>query len=181
MPPARPSSPPPSREARAANEDASDALELLAADHDRAQRLFDRYTELVSAEPDDDDERARVVGEICLLLTVHAQIEEEFFYPAARRALDEEDLVDEAEVEHDSVRELVEELQAMEPLDERYDERVRLLEESFGHHASEEERELFPQVRGSGIDLETLGEQMAARREDLLAELGEPGDGLDDE
>lgn len=165
----------------AAGDESSDALELLSSDHDRIQRLFENYSELVVAESDDAD-RQQVVEEICQLLTVHGHIEDEFFYPAARRVLDDEDLVDEAQIEHDGMRELIEELQSMRPFDELYDDRVRLLEESVGHHVQEEESELFPLVRDAGLDLESLGEQMAARREDLLAELGEAaGDPLDEE
>lgn len=177
MPMARPT---PAHTDAPATESPADALELLAGDHDQLQRLFETYAELVVADADEAD-RAQVVAELCRLLTVHAQIEQEFFYPAARRALDDEDLVDEAEVEHDGVRELVEELQAMAPYDQLYDDRVRLLEESVSHHVAEEERELFPQLRAAGIDLESLGEQMAARREDLLAELADDTDGADED
>lgn len=164
-----------------APDEASDALELLSADHDRVQRLFETYSELVVADADDAEKR-EVVEELCLLLTVHATLEEELFYPAARRALDEEDLIDEAQIEHDSARELIDELLAMDASDELYDDRVRLLEEAIGHHVEQEEGELFPALRNAGLDLEALGEQMAARKEDLIAELSElPRDALDED
>lgn len=161
-----------SRAGREAADESFDALELLSADHDRIQRLFEHYAELVAAEADDGDKR-QVAEELCLLLTVHAGIEDEFLYPAARRALDDEDLIDEAQIEHDSARELIDELLAMGAGDELFDDRVRLLEEAVADHVEREESELFPLLRGAGLDLETLGEQMAARKDDLTAELGE--------
>jgi hemerythrin superfamily protein len=162
-------------------DESSDAIELLTADHDRVRRLFENYTELVAAEADDADKQ-QVVEEICLLLTVHAHIEDEFFYPAARRLLDDEDPVDEAQIEHDGVRDLIDELLTMKPFDELFDDRVRLLEESVAHHVEEEENELFPRLREAGMDFETLGEQMSTRKEDLMAELADgSGDLLDDE
>ncbi|MBA3596174.1 MAG: hemerythrin domain-containing protein [Methylibium sp.] len=167
--------------ARETADESSDALELLSADHDRVQRLFENYTELVTAEADDADKQY-VVEEICLLLTVHAHIEDEFFYPAARRVLDDEDVIDEAQIEHDSVRDLIDELLTMKPFDELFDDRVRLLEESVSQHVEEEENEIFPRLREAGVDLESLGEQMSARREDLMAELANgSGDLLDDD
>lgn len=170
-----------SRAGREATDESSDALELLSADHDRIQRLFEHYAELVAAEAD-DAEKQQAAEEICLLLTVHATIEDEFFYPAARRALDDEDLIDEAQIEHDSARELIDELLAMEPGDELFDDRVRLLEEAVGDHVAQEETELFPLLRGAGLDLETLGEQMAVRKEDLIAELHDrSGEGPDED
>ncbi|MBA3589632.1 hemerythrin domain-containing protein [Methylibium sp.] len=167
--------------ARETAEESTDALELLSADHDRVQRLFENYTELVTAEADDADKQ-HVVEEICLLLTVHAHIEDEFFYPAARRVLDDEDVIDEAQIEHDSVRDLIDELLTMKPFDELFDDRVRLLEESVSQHVEEEENEIFPRLREAGVDLESLGEQMSTRREDLMAELADgSGDLLDDD
>lgn len=163
-----------------AGDESSDALELLRADHDRVQRLFENYTELVTAEAD-DAEKQQVVEEICLLLTVHAHIEDELFYPAARRVLDDEDLIDEAQIEHDSVRDLIDELLTMKPFDELFDDRVRLLEESVSHHVEEEENELFPLLREAGMDFEALGEQMVSRKEDLMAELVDAPDDLSDE
>jgi hemerythrin superfamily protein len=164
-----------------ARDESSDALELLSADHDRIQRLFENFTELVAAEADDEDKQ-QVVDEICLLLTVHAHLEEELFYPAARRVLDDEDLIDEAQVEHEGVRELIDELLTLRPFDELFEGRVRLLEESVTHHVEQEENEMFAQLRAAGMDFEALGEQMAARREDLMAELVDArGDPLDDE
>jgi len=167
--------------ARETAEESTDALELLSADHDRVQRLFENYTELVTTEADDADKQ-HVVEEICLLLTVHAHIEDEFFYPAARRVLDDEDVIDEAQIEHDSVRDLIDELLTMKPFDELFDDRVRLLEESVSQHVEEEENEIFPRLREAGVDLESLGEQMSTRREDLMAELADgSGDLLDDD
>lgn len=172
---------PPRTPRNAGEDESSDALELLTADHERVQRLFENYTELVGAGADDAEKQV-VVEEICLLLTVHAHIEDEFFYPAARRALDDEDLIDEAQIEHDSVRDLIDELLTMKPFDELFDDRVRLLEESVSQHVAEEEGELFPLLRQAGLDMETLGEQMSTRREDLMAELADGSrDPLDDD
>jgi hemerythrin superfamily protein len=158
-----------SRSAGAAG-DAEDALALLAADHREVAQLFEEYADLAEADGSDADRRA-LVAEICLQLTVHARLEEEMFYPAVRQSLGENELVEEAEAEHRGIEEAMDDLRAMDPSDEGYDDRVDVLRESVEHHAAEEEGSMFPMVLDSPLDIERLGEQMAARREELLAQV----------
>jgi hemerythrin superfamily protein len=158
-----------SRAAGAAG-DAEDALALLSADHSEVAQLFEEYADLADADGSDADRRA-LVAEICLQLTVHSRLEEEMFYPAVRQALGENELVEEAEAEHRGIEEAMDDLRAMDPADEGYDERVDVLRESVEHHVAEEEGSMFPMVLDSSLDIDRLGEQMAARREELLAQV----------
>ncbi|HEX4892171.1 MAG TPA: hemerythrin domain-containing protein [Hyphomicrobiaceae bacterium] len=148
---------------------ANDAIKLLKADHKEVAELVEKYeTGRLSK-----DRKAAVVRQICMALTVHAQIEEEIFYPAAREAVRSgEDLLDEAEVEHGSIKELVSAIENASPEDdELFAARVKVLGEYVKHHVKEEEGELFPKIRKSGMDLEEVGTQLAARKEELMREL----------
>lgn len=106
------------------------------------------------------------------MLTVHATIEEEIFYPAAYEALDDDDLLDEAEVEHASAKALIAEIEASQVGEPLFDAKVTVLGEYIDHHVQEEEKELFPECRASGMDLKALGEQLAARKAELMAAQG---------
>src|SRR4051812_45113996 len=147
-----------------------DVIELLTEDHRKVEDMFDEY-ESTKDDADDDAKEERVAA-ICLELTVHATVEEELFYPAAREALDEEDgdMIDEAEVEHSTVKDLIAELADMTPSDDLYDAKVKVLSEYVRHHVQEEEGSIFPAVRDTDLDLETLGADIAARREELMDE-----------
>lgn len=153
-----------------------DAIELLTADHQEVQALFDAYQELVDGDGDaDSDERAQLAGEICTKLTVHATIEEELFYPAVREVLDDDqDLLDEAEVEHACAKDLIAQISESDPDDELLDAKVKVLGEYVAHHVEEEEGEMFPKVRESGLDLNGLGEEMADRKIELMDALESP-------
>jgi len=150
---------------------ATDAVSLLTNDHADVAELFEAYEALVESEGGEDEKQA-LAERICALLTAHATIEEEIFYPAAREALDEQSLLDEAEVEHATAKDLIEQIQSMDPTDELYDAKVKVLGEYVNHHVQEEEGELFPRCQDADIDLEELGEEISARREELLEELG---------
>ena len=147
-----------------------DAIALLKADHKEVKAMFKSYDKLVESEAA-EEERLSIAQEICLALTVHATVEEELFYPAAREVLPEDDLVDEAAVEHASAKDLIAQIEGSEPSDDLYDAKVKVLGEYIDHHVKEEEEELFPQVRKAGLDLKGLGKQMATRKQALLAEL----------
>ena len=150
-----------------------DAISLLKSDHKEVKALFEAYDQLVEDEATDDEKQA-VAEEICNALTVHATIEEELLYPAARDALEEEaDLVDEATVEHASAKELIAQIQGMQPSDDLYDAKVKVLGEYIDHHVKEEEKEMFPKLRKAGLDLEELGEALKARKEELMGEIAE--------
>ncbi|MCE7798172.1 hemerythrin domain-containing protein [Sphingobium sufflavum] len=149
--------------ARAAAKPA-DAIKLLKDDHKEVKTWFTQYEKL-----EDDAEKQELANKICLALTVHTQIEEEIFYPAAREGIDDDDLLDEAEVEHASAKQLIAEIQAMQAGDPLYDAKVTVLGEYVNHHVEEEEKEMFPECRDSDLDLKALGEQLAARKAELMA------------
>ena len=110
-----------------------------------------------------------LVAEVCTALSVHAQIEEEIFYPAVKAALKDKLLVPEATVEHAGVKELIAQLEGVEPDGEMYDAKVKVLSEYVKHHVKEEQTEMFPKAKATSLDLVALGERMAARKEALLA------------
>ncbi len=145
---------------------APNAIALLKSDHAAVQELFDKYEKTRSS-----DRKAALAEEICNELTVHAQIEEEIFYPAAREALRDQDLLDEAQVEHASAKDLIAQIQAGRPGDELFDAKVKVLGEYIKHHVKEEQNELFPKVRKTKLDLQDLGEKLQARKEALVADL----------
>ena len=111
-----------------------------------------------------------LVAEICTALSVHAQIEEEIFYPAVKAALKDKLLVPEATVEHDGVKDLIAQLEDVEPDGEMYDAKVKVLSEYVKHHVKEEQNEMFPKAKASSLDMVELGARMAARKDDLLAQ-----------
>jgi hemerythrin superfamily protein len=147
----------------------TDATALLKQDHDDVRKLFDEYEELADDQAD-AEERQALAEQICTMLTAHATIEEEIFYPAAREAEVESDLLDEAEVEHASAKDLIAQIQSMSPDDELYDAKVKVLGEYVEHHVQEEEGEMFPQCRKAEMDLAALAEALAERKSQLLAE-----------
>ena len=143
-----------------------DAIALLESDHTAVQRLFKRFEKLKDGEGN-DEEKAELVRHICDELKVHTQIEEEIFYPAVRDAIDDDALMDEAEVEHAGAKETISHLESMHPGDELYDAKVTVLGEYVNHHIKEEEGRMFPEVRKSGLDTKALGTQMMERKHEL--------------
>ncbi len=154
------------RQSSATAKKPTDAIALLKADHKEVDALFKAFE-----KTDDDGKKQELANEICLALTVHAQIEEEIFYPAAYEALDEDgdDLLDEAEVEHASCKALIAEIEAMTVGEPLFDAKVKVLGEYIKHHVEEEESELFPECRDAKMDLKALGEQLAMRKKELMA------------
>jgi len=151
---------------------APEATALLEKDHKTVHALFQKYKKLMKAEADGSDRQA-LAEQICTELTVHAAIEEEIFYPAARAAEVDDDLLDEADVEHASVKSLIAQIRAMGPDEPLYDAKVTVLGEYVDHHVEEEEGEMFRKCRRAKMDLAALGEQLAARKADLMAEAAE--------
>ena len=147
----------------------TDATALLMRDHADVKKLFNQYQKLADAEAD-GDERQALAERICEMLTVHATIEEEIFYPAAREADVESDLLDEAQVEHASAKDLIAQIQSMGPDDQLYDAKVTVLGEYIEHHVREEEDEMFPKCRRAGMDLGELAALLAERKEELTSE-----------
>jgi len=154
----------------------TDAISLLTNDHAEVNELFEQYKALAEDEGSMTTDKQSLAEEICTMLTVHAAIEEEIFYPAVRDALDDSKLLDEAEVEHQAAKDLIEQIQDSDPGDPLYDARVNVLGEYVNHHVQEEEGELFPQVRDAELDLDELGAEMSARQEELLSADSEPDD-----
>jgi len=152
--------------ARKKNSVAQDAVQLLTNDHREVKALFKKYDKLVSADAQ-PEERQKLALLICNMLTVHATIEEEIFYPAARDALSEVDLLNEAEVEHASAKDLIAQIETMDPMDSLYDAKVTVLGEYIDHHVQEEENEMFPKAKKAGMNLESLGTELMARKSEL--------------
>lgn len=150
-----------------ANKQGKDAIDLLLDDHQQVRQLIKQYEKM--HENASDDDRQELAARICSEFLLHADIEEQFFYPVAREALEEEDLINEAEVEHASARDLVAQIQAMRPDDPMYDANVKVLGEYIEHHMKEEEKEMFPKLKKAGLDLASLGQEMMQAKETAQA------------
>lgn len=131
--------------------------------------MFEAYEKLGERA---QTKKAQIASKICKALTVHAQIEEEIFYPEVRAEMDEEELLNEAEVEHGSIKDLIAEIEAGidGEIDGKFDAKVKVMSEWVKHHVKEEHTELFPKVRDSDIDLDALGARLKARKDELMAE-----------
>src|SRR6218665_493061 len=158
----------PAKRPRATAHRAPDAIRLLKDDHKAVKALFKAYETLVKKDGS-DAAKMKIAQQICTALTVHATVEEELLYPAAREALPaaDEDLVDEATVEHAGAKELIAQIEASSPKEALFDARVKVLGEYIAHHVKEEETEMFPLLRKQDLDLKALGVQIAQRKKDL--------------
>ncbi len=143
-----------------------DAIALLTEDHDKVKSLFQQFDKLSDRSK---ASKKKLADQICHALTVHTQLEEQVFYPAVRGALKDDDLMDEAQVEHDSAKALIVQLQDMDPGDELYDAKVKVLSEQIEHHVGEEETDMFPKARHSRLDLVALAHQMGELKTTLEA------------
>jgi hemerythrin superfamily protein len=147
--------------------DKQDAIALLKADHREVEELFEQFEKATG-----DGRKQKLAEQICLELSVHSAIEEEIFYPACEGKV-EEDLLKESYVEHDGAKVLIAEILKGGPDDEYYDSKVKVLSEEIEHHVQEEEKRiegLFAQARKAGLDMDALGEQLAARKQELTSE-----------
>ena len=144
------------------------AISLLKKDHRAVEEMFDEYEQLES-----DQEKLALFQQIALALKVHTQIEEEIFYPAERGEV-EDDMLDEAQVEHDGAKKLIAEIEAMQPSEPLYDAKVKVLGEYIKHHVKEEEQPggIFAQAKRGDEDLNAMGERLKARKEELMASMG---------
>jgi hemerythrin superfamily protein len=145
-----------------------DAIALLKADHRQVEDWFEQFDKARG-----DDRKLDLATKICNALKVHTTIEEEIFYPAFIDATEEEDLHHEAIVEHDGAKKLIAEIEASSPDDDFYDAKVKVLSEMIKHHVKEEEQPggMFAEARKAKMDLDALGEQMAARKGELQAQI----------
>jgi hemerythrin superfamily protein len=157
------------RKARDKRSTGNDAIALLKADHRQVEKWFEQFE-----KARDDDRKLTLATNICNALRVHTSIEEEIFYPAFLAATEDKDTHHEAEVEHDGAKKLIAEIEASSPDDDYFDAKVKVLSEMIKHHVKEEEQRggMFAEARDSDMDLQALGEQLAARK----AELEEAGD-----
>lgn len=147
------------------------ALELLMTDHRRVEDLFSQYDD---EKDGDDDTRRQLAQKICMELKVHTQLEEELFYPFLRDTLEDDDmdLVEEAQVEHNGAKDLIEQIEAATGIDDEYNAKVKVLSEYIKHHVNEEETEIFPKLSDEHEALDELGQQMASRKQELAEEMG---------
>ena len=141
------------------------AIALLRADHKKVSELFEQYEKARSAE-----KKGTIVAQICTELGVHAQIEEEIFYPAVKLALKDKELVPEALVEHGSLKSLIAQVEGVEPDGEMFDAKIKVMSEFVKHHVKEEQEEMFPKAQKTALDMDELGLQLAQRKEQLLIE-----------
>jgi len=142
-----------------------DATAMLRADHKLVSGLFAQYEKTQSTS-----KKKQLVGQICTELSVHAQVEEEIFYPAVKEALHDHELVPEATVEHASLKSLISEVEGVEPDGEMFDAKIKVLSEYVKHHVKEEQTEMFPKAKATDLDMRELGARIAARKEVLLEE-----------
>jgi len=154
---------------RASSGTGPDAVALLKKDHAEVKALFKEYDKLAEADAE-AGKREMLAMQICEMVTVHATIEEEIFYPAARDALaaDKENLVDEADVEHASAKDLIAQIRGTDADDSLYNARVKVLGEYIDHHVKEEQNELFPKLKGK-LDMKEIGARLQARKAELMA------------
>lgn len=145
------------------SEKPQEATALLRADHKLVDSLFKDYESAKSTS-----KKRELVEKICLELTVHAQIEEEIFYPAVKSALKDKELIPEANVEHETLKNLIAQVEGKEPDGEIFDARIKVMSEYVKHHVKEEQNEIFPKAKASKLDMVALGEQLAKRKAELL-------------
>ncbi|AEG93712.1 hemerythrin domain-containing protein [Ramlibacter tataouinensis] len=154
-----------------------DACDLLDADHRAVKKMFKEYEELTGSRARSAaQKKMELARQICQELKVHAQIEEEIFYPALRQAIKDTDLLDEAKVEHDSAKDLIAQLEEAGEADDMFDAKVKVLGEYVDHHVKEEKSEIFVKARAARkLDLVGMREQMETRKEELMGEMAGAG------
>jgi hypothetical protein len=153
-----------------------DAFALLKADHKKVKGLFNQFKK-AKKQGADESTKAALVAQICMELRVHAQIEEEIFYPAVRERIEDQDIMDEALVEHAGAKDLIAQLEGMAPGDDLYDAKVTVLGEEIDHHVKEEEGSMFRKAKRARVDTVQLGEELKARKAELMPEEDARGNG----
>ena len=147
-----------------------DACDLLDADHKAVKALFKEYASLTESRSRSTAKKRQLVDQICKELTVHATIEEEIFYPAVRKAIKDNALLNEATVEHASAKELIAQIKGMDPADDMFDAKVTVLGEYIDHHVKAERTAMFAKARATKLDLASLAEQLKQRKSELMAQ-----------
>jgi len=154
----------PAKTSRASSSSGQDAIALLRADHKKVSELYAQYESTRSSA-----KKKALVATICLELSVHARVEEEIFYPAVKAALKDKEMIPEAQVEHASLKELIAQVKDKEPDGEMFDAKIKVMSEYTKHHVKEEQNEIFPAAKKTRLDMLDLGAQIAARKEELMA------------
>jgi len=154
----------PAKTSRASTSSGQDAIALLRADHKKVSELYAQYETTRSPA-----KKKALVATICLELSVHARVEEEIFYPAVKAALKDKEMIPEAQVEHASLKELIAQVKDKEPDGEMFDAKIKVMSEYTKHHVKEEQNEIFPAAKKTRLDMQDLGAQIAARKEELMA------------
>jgi len=149
-----------------------DAISLLRSDHRKVKTLFEEYEK--KKESASAEEKFEIAKKVCGELLIHMAIEEGIFYPAARRGMDDEEIMNEAQVEHDGAKDLIIQLGELQPNDPMFDAKITVLSEQIDHHVEEEEKSMFPKVRASNIDIDALGRELLEARTDMRRRLGLP-------
>ena len=149
---------------------ADGAIEMLKEDHDKVKKAFKDFEKM---DREDTETMQQLVQTVVEDLKLHTTLEEELFYPAAREAIDDEDILNEAQVEHETAKMLIEQLENMGPDDPNFHATFTVLGEYVMHHVKEEEGEMFPQVKKTDLDLEELGMRMKQRKEELMGQMQE--------
>jgi hemerythrin superfamily protein len=147
-----------------------DAVAMLMADHKKVKKLFSDFDKL--KEEGSEEDKSAIVEQICNELKIHTELEEEIFYPAVRKAIDDSDLMDEALVEHAGAKELIAQLEDASPEDDLYDAKVTVLGEQIDHHVKEEEGDMFPKAKKAKVDTAALGATMLKRKMALMEKMG---------
>ena len=147
-----------------------DACDLLDTDHKNVKKMFKAYEELMKSRGRTAaQKKMELARQICGELTVHAKIEEEIFYPAVKAALKDTELVPEATVEHATLKDLIAQVEGVQPDGEMFDAKIKVLSEYVKHHVKEEHTEMFPKAKATKLDMLELGAQIAARKSELMA------------
>jgi len=153
-----------------------DAVTLIKNDHRKVEALFEQF-EGASSE----DKKAEIAKQVCTELIIHATIEEELFYPACREAEVQDDMLDEAQVEHDGVKVLIREIMAESPSGDFYDAKVKVLSEYVKHHVAEEEEPnngILARAQAADVDMNALGQKLQARKAELMRKAESRGLGM---
>lgn len=148
---------------RTASPKPKDAIALLRADHKLVSELFEEYEKARSVS-----KKKQLVSQICTELSVHAQVEEEIFYPAVKQALKDKELIPEATVEHATLKDLIAQVEGIEPDGEMFDAKIKVMSEYVKHHVKEEQNEIFPKAKATKLDMIELGQQLSERKAELL-------------
>lgn len=156
------------RTSKKSDTEKAEAMSMLMEDHKKVKKMFKDFEKLSKSEDASTRDKAELAKQICMELKVHTSLEEEIFYPAVREAIEDSDVLDEAEVEHDCAKSLISQIEHCEPTEQHYDAMVTVLGEYVAHHIEEEEGEMFPKVKKSKLDTAALGEQMASRKQELM-------------